>query len=217
MSEFTSGILYLRKHHELAQRAIAQLPIPYLIHDLNTNWSGLFTPDEYLQQKGLLDWLHHHSIDLPILRFEHPADHGWGYTVFRQGAQTASLWVNYEISYNMWRDFAEQRYPGTDVHLTLTDEEARTIHEEVRRSDVYQKAVRKQFATINVSEFAAFGLSAEHIAQLSAILSDEWYLDSDRMLRQVEEFKRILNIKEMAWKSYRYLLRQKRESPGETG
>jgi hypothetical protein len=112
MSEFTAGILFLAKHTDEVQVAAQELNQRYIVRKLNEEWAALFPEDSNIRRPELTYWLRKHSHLIPFLYFQHPADHGWGYNIFKDGQEVASLYLSYELDFNMWLDLAQQRYPG---------------------------------------------------------------------------------------------------------
>jgi hypothetical protein len=152
-------------------------------------------------------WILNASKAFPILYFENATDHGWSYHIFSNGADSASLRVSYELAYFMWLEIAELRYPGIDVHGELDHPTSQAIYDEVLASDAYQQRAQAQYKRVRVDRFAVFDFDSAVTEKLRALLTVDWYLDFERVLRQVEEFKAILNLREMDWISYRYMAR----------
>ena len=117
----------------------------------------------------------------------------------------ASVWVSYELSYNMALDLAEIRYPTIpDIHVNLESDIFDSLLDEVHTSEEYLDAINQQYMNKNVAEFAIFDIPSEAISDLEEIVSAKLYLAD--MLEQVQLFKAQLDINEMDWMSYRYLL-----------
>ena len=205
MSEFTDGILFLKPNFAEVETAAKELSQPYLLREVNQKWGGLFAEDSNVAEPKFKNWLHTLSKQVSLFYFQHPADHGWGYNLYRDGKEVASVWVSYELSYNMAVDLAEIRYPTIpDIHVNLESDIFDSLLDEVRDSQEYVAAINQQYANKNVAEFAIFDTTSETISDLEDIVSENLYLED--MLEQVELFKTQLDITEMDWMSYRYLL-----------
>lgn len=203
MSEFTDGVLFLRKYIDKAQDALQSLGQPHRIGELNQQWAAIFVENANPKVDPLRSWMIEQSSSFPLLFFEHGEDHGWGYRIFNEGQEKASLFVDYELSYNIYIDYVEREYPGIDPHVGLERDKARAIQESIIASDAFKQRVQSQYRNANIEQFTHFEIDEEVLQELRSILTVEWYLDS--MFRQVAEFKRLLNIREMSWISYRYL------------
>jgi hypothetical protein len=211
MSEFTDGILFLAKHTDVVQVAAQELNQPYIVRKLNEKWASLFPEDSNIVKPELANWLHKHSYTVPFLYFQHAEDHGWGYNIFKNGQEVASLDINYELDFHIWLDLAEQRYPGIDVIGSLDDAIAEALRREVANSEAYIRAVQDQFKHKNLIQLASFDIPKQSITDLDILITPERYL-SDYGFDQVEEFKETIGITEMSWLSYRYLSRGNEES-----
>ena len=104
----------------------------------------------------------------------------------------------------MWMELAEQRFPGIDIVQHETEPEITAIRDEVLNSRAYLEAAAEQFNYLNLQQFKLFGTSPNAIAELEKVLTVENYLNPQYLIRQVEEFKRLVGISEMEWVSYRY-------------
>lgn len=205
MSEFTDGLLFLHENHKMAEQAAHELGQPYFIKQLNDKWSALF-----VEKMDINDWLVEHSNEFPMLYFQHPSDHGWGYRVFRDGKLVARLFVKYELSFFLWLELAEARYPHVrDVIGELDGATSNMLYDEVNNSETYRQEVAAQYASPNVEQFLAFGISESDVSYLRKVLTPEWY--HERMFEQVQEFMRVLGITDMSWMSYRYLSRREEQ------
>lgn len=203
MSEFTDGVLVLRKHGDEAQEALKSLNARHKFRDLNAQWSAIFVEEANPKVDPLRSWLIEFSRSFPILFFEHPADHGWGYRIFHGGHETAWLFVSYELIYSIYIDIVQKLYPGVDPHVGIDRETAIAIQSEIEASDWYKEIVLTRFQNSNIEQFASFELAPETLRELAQIVTVDRYLDTDS--EQVQQFKRVLNLKEMEWKSFHYL------------
>jgi hypothetical protein len=203
LSEFTDGVLVLRKHRDKAQEALKSLNARHKFRDVNAQWSAIFVEEANPKVDPLRRWLIEHSRTFPILFFEHPADHGWGYRIFHSGRETASLFVDYELTYTLYIHGVQNLYPDIDPHVGIDSELARAVQAEIESSDWYREIVLARFQNSNIEQFAHFVLAPETLRELAQIVTVDRYLHTDS--EQVQEFKRVLNLKEMEWKSYHYL------------
>ena len=207
MSEFSDGVLFLKKHTDMARSALQSLNKPYRLKEINQQWSAVFVEEANPKVDPLRGWMIEQSSSFPILFFEHPEDHGWGYRVFYDGEETASLFVSYELSYSMYIDVVQNRFPDVDPHIGIEQKKARAIREAVITSDAYRQRAAAQFRNRNVEQFSHFEFSDEVLRELEQVVTIDWYLDKDKQLQQVQEFKRLTNIREVSWMSYRYITR----------
>ncbi|MBD0378929.1 WG repeat-containing protein [Paenibacillus sedimenti] len=95
MSEFTSGILFLRKDIRLVANYVNRVTdFNCIVNHLNSKWSVLFTPSTVSTEEFCENLSH----KLPLLYFWNNEDHGWGYIVFLRGALHAEFNVEYETN-----------------------------------------------------------------------------------------------------------------------
>ncbi len=206
MSEFTDGILFLARHLPQAEEVVSTIGQPYILRSLTDKWGVIFPNMDNMLREEFRSWLMKASERLPLLFFEHPEDHGWGYQVFNGGKQTASLHVSYETAYHLARELAETRYPASfDVHA-LSHEIWDELYEAVYQSASYAKAIRQQYQNRNFGALAVFDISASVIDSLEKTISAEDILHNrSGMLEQVQYFKQQLGIETLSWMSYHYL------------
>jgi hypothetical protein len=203
MSEFTDGILTLKRDEQALIAALPTFPVPYVQEALNQTWVAIY-PKEHNQQNPMTKWMFDTSKLMPILSFYNAEDHGWGYTLFHNGKMRAILDVNYELAFDLWLDLATSLYPDIDPFAEMSDEETQRLYQQVYQSDEYQMQVQAQFRGANVEAFSAFGF-VNLVEKLQEILQVSWYLDFEKRHEQVAAFKQVLGIPKMSWKSYRYL------------
>lgn len=206
MSEFTAGYLYLNKDTVKANAALEALQPDYKAKQLNDQWTVICPEEDNPNAEPLRSWLLEHSSTFPILYFEYPEDHGWGYDIYRDGQIVASLWASFELKHNVYVEVVKQRFPGINPYVGIDKDVADAIRQEVVKSDLYRQRAAAQFVNTDVEQFAIFGFDAETVAELQAILKVENYLDPSTFLDQVYEFKRLVNIQQMNWVNYRYLV-----------
>jgi hypothetical protein len=207
MSEFTDGILFLNKDMEKAEQAANALSQPHLIRKLNEKWGVLLVEHFDIRKPGPANWLRKASQDFPMMYFDNAEDHGWGYNIFHEGREVASLYVNYELWWHMWLDLARKRYPNVDVMDSIlheTDPAIMAIRDEVLNSRGYFLASAEQFKNLGLEQFAVFDIPTDTIARLEETLKVEHYLQFKHHGDQVEAFKRLLGIVQMTWVSYHY-------------
>jgi hypothetical protein len=201
MSEFTEGILFLSENVSVIEPE-AHIFQPFLIQQLNDKWTGLFR--EYSNIFQLKEGLKQLSNRVPLLYFQHPADHGWGYNIFTEGQEVASVYVSYELDFQMMMDIIEARYSDDPVPFWIENEEiGRQIRAEVEGPEAYHQAVARQYENRNVQAFQAFGFDETTIKSLEEVITPTYFLE--KRLGQVEAFKRLIGIEEMSWMSYKYL------------
>lgn len=201
MSEFTEGILFLSENAPVIEQH-AHVFQPFLIHQLNDYWIGLFR--EYSNFFQLKEELKQLSIKSPLLYFQHPADHGWGYNVFVESQEVASLHVSYELDFQMMMDIIEARYSDDPVPFWVENEEiGRQIRAKVEASEAYHQAVARQYENRNVQAFRVFGFDNTTIKGLEEVVTATYFLD--KQMEQVKAFQRLIKIEEMSWMSYKYL------------
>jgi hypothetical protein len=209
MSEFTDGVLFLKSRSPEIETAAKELHKPYLIHEVNQKWGGVFVEEFSVTEPAIRRWLLTTSKQAPLFYFQHPADMGWGYNLLRDGNEVASLWVSYDLSWNMAADLAQTRYPTIrNAHVNLPSDVFSGLLDEVKNSEEYIDAINQQYETKNLSEFGIFDISPATITELDDVLSSKWY-QNDKF-EQVEFFKTKIDIKEMSWISYSYLLRDQK-------
>jgi len=145
-----------------------------------------------------------------MLFFADGEDHGWEYRLFRDGAKVATVSVNYEMDFGMILDLAEKRYPEINDPIHDLGNRWGELRNEVENSQQYKRRQEQQFANANVHEFHVFGFDDITIRRLEEILKLEWYKDHYR--KQVDEFKKTVNIVDMSWTSYHYAMKDDEEA-----
>lgn len=215
MSEFTTGNLFLSKYTKPLQEQISSRSTASLVETLNQRWSVLFLEDDWLQQPSTVDLLLTLSQDIPVLHFNDAEDHGWGYRIFVEGREQAQFYDDYFLDHGMVIDLAEARYPDIDVQPFLYLEEAEQrifpeLLQEVRQSQAYQTAYAKQFERKHVQAFSHFEIDSDVIEALDHLLSPEGLQSEPLRNQEVSTFKRLLGITEMEWKSYHYVMLDKK-------
>lgn len=206
MSYFTDGLAVLKADRPKLQAALADLSHPYLFVDLNAKWVAvvLEQPDDPARP-----WVERHSYDFPILWFYDAEDHGWGYIIFHQGEEKASLEVNYDVGDDLWYQITALLYPDRDMYKESNIEITRQIQQLVDNSDTLQHDVRGQYTHSKPEEFAVFGFSEDAIEGLRKIVEPDFPRKYDP--HAVDEFKKHLDLREMNWKNYDVLKRDLEE------
>jgi hypothetical protein len=206
MSEFNDGLLVLKSDTALVQAALTNLEHRYIFKNLNEKWSVIMLeqPDDAARP-----WVEHYSHDFPLLYFYDAEDHGWGYIIFHEGDEKASLEVGYELSYKYWRQIADILYPegANDGHGDLDIRVSHRIHRLIERSDAYRQEIKDQYTSPKLEAFDVFGVSLDEIDELREIVRPRWYRKRINGLQQVDAFKRVLGIQDMNWMSYHHLSR----------
>jgi hypothetical protein len=214
MSEFTDGLLVLKEHAPLVQAALANLEKPHIYQDLDEKWSAIFIDNvniHYNPDDPARLWALKHSTDFPMLYFQHSEDHGWGYNLFHEGREKASLDVNYSIPEGSMLELAEKIYPGVDPYGELSFEIHDSLYSQVYASESYRQEIEAQYVNIRPEEFAVLGLSADDIVQLRDVLTAKRYEERIDNVSQVEAFQKVLGIEAVSWVSYHYLSREDNE------
>lgn len=206
MSEFTNCILFLKHDIEKVKSASASLTQPFFIRELNEKWGAIFIKGDVLNSEHF-EWLKETSTRCALLCFQSAEDHGWGYQLFKDGVMTARVDVSYELEFNMALDLGEQRFPAyadniVEELVVERPEIFGKLMDEVKTSTQYCEALAQQYSYKNLQAFAVFGISDEVIAELDKIVSVEQY---EALHEPVMQFKKLLGIPEMEWKTYRYL------------
>jgi hypothetical protein len=206
MSYFTDGLAVLKADSPKLQAALADLAHPYLFVDLNAKWVAvvLEQPDDPARP-----WVERYSHDFPILWFYDAEDHGWGYIIFHEGEEKASLDVSYEIGYGLYRQIAELLYPDRDIHDGIDLQVIRQIQDLIDNSEKLQQDVRDQYIHSNPEEFTVLGLSEDDIERLRETTQPDFPRKYNP--HAVDEFKKHLNLLEMNWKNYDVLKRDLEE------
>ena len=57
MSEFTDGILFLKSNFAQVETAAEGLSQPYILHEVNQKWTGLFAEDSNVADPTFKNWL----------------------------------------------------------------------------------------------------------------------------------------------------------------
>ncbi|MFC5471267.1 WG repeat-containing protein [Cohnella suwonensis] len=93
MSEFTCGVLFLRKDIRLISSYVQRITtFNCIVNHLNPKWSVVFIP----QTVSIENFCENLSNKLPLLSFWNNEDHGWGYQLFLRG----SLNVEFNLEYD---------------------------------------------------------------------------------------------------------------------
>jgi hypothetical protein len=200
MSEYTAGILFLKPHSEQIDQGMRHFSKPYFLQVLNATWDALFIEDEWLREPSTVEMIKALSYIAPLLRFIHPRDEGWGYMIFQQGEMIADVYENRELSFVMALEIGEQRYSVSDEFFL--DPRFPAILAEVEQSPEYQTAFRAQFKNRNVAAFQLFGMGPEITDKLDELLSGDATSDT---FERTHQFKELIGITEMEWKSYHYI------------
>jgi len=205
MSEFTAGVLFLKPSLERVEKAMQGFSLPFIVRPLNNQWGALFIEGDNYEYPPIQPKLVEISRDVPLLYFENPEDSGWGYAVYTNGTQAASLSVSYDLDWNMTLDLAEQRYPNEDYYVEEFGETWQELTNEVLASSDYRDEVAQQFRNRNLPVLQIFGIDTNAVNALEKAISVETALDPELLFTQAEFFIEALNITEMSWMSYHYL------------
>lgn len=214
MSEFTDGLLIRKPHAFFAQVALTDLMHPYIYKVLNDHWIVIVFEDSNPQHEPVHSWILRHSQEFPMLYFYHGSDDGWGYRLFHAGKQSAGFEVDYNISYYMAYELADQIYPGVGYDGGLSSETLQALYQKVESSEEYKKLVTAQYTNPGVEGFSVFGFPEETIIHLHNILRSELYRVPLYEPTQVDLFLKELDLEEMSWVSYHYLKLDQEEGHG---
>lgn len=217
MSEFTVGLLFRRRWLANVEAVITTVFDEYVIEHLNSQWSSLYISDSYLRFASTIQSLCTLSQTVPLLHFDYAADHGWGYQIFWDGSKQASFYHSYSLEYEqkLFMPLAK-KYFGTDdeaeIEHLLFGSHTRELHESffarVRHTPEYRHAFEQQFLHTGVAQFALFDFAPATLNRIESILSYEHWHPNDWITPDVEQFKDVIGIKEMNWKSFRYATRR---------
>jgi hypothetical protein len=197
MSEFTSGTLFLERDADEIKKAIGIVKQPLRVEKLNDKWGVILLQDDFLSLPQSVEELLTLSRTAPILNFYNAEDHGWGYRLMENGEHTAWFDMNYELEYEYYMQLVDQRYPDEDPFL-LPEELQQAINDEIQKLPEFQKKLTAPFKNANVARFNVLQVNTEELERLF----EPGRQDQVGGFTAVEEFKRILGIEEMAWKSY---------------
>jgi hypothetical protein len=214
MSEFTDGYVLLAADNEKLQaslKALDEKGIPYILHRLNAKYLGLFI-DFAGTNQFYKNWLADCSKQFPIMYFAN-FDEGWSYELYTNSQVISQISVRYTIDYIMVCELIEKELgqDGADYQARHNGE-LDTYYTRIRSSIEYKQAIEAMYSNLNLGAFKVFGLDKNEIKQLKALLRPNLYLVHENGIwKQESEFKEIIGIPEMGWKSYRYLKRDKDE------
>ncbi|MDF2645880.1 MAG: hypothetical protein K0Q73_1685 [Paenibacillus sp.] len=200
MSEFTSGQLLLASHKE----AIRKHAIPgSLLKVLDEKWVAFLTgEDNYIDFHEAPAFIYQLSIDAPVLYFCNYGDHFWGYRIFSEGKEVASLRISYEFDEELIMKIFEERYPDNDLYELFTTDYHNEINKYIEVNGLQEKAFNDLFDECNVTAFKLFNLTDEQIDNLTSILNPNYFREQDNIFNLVDEFKEIVGIDEMSWIRY---------------
>lgn len=205
MSEFTAGVLFLKPNLTRVQQQMQGFPLPFLVRELNDTWGVLFVEGDNYENPPVQPKLLEMSHAFPLLFFQHPEDHGWGYAVYVKGALVAWLYTSYSLDFDMTYELAQQRYPEVDDYFGVEFEPWQALNEEVLASDAYRSEATQQYAYMNLFALQVFGLDEQAIKTLADAISSDTFFDAEKLRSQSEIFKEALGIEEMSWMSYYHL------------
>jgi|GEM_PF-5015355 len=190
--------------------------IEYLIHQVNNKWSALLIEDSVLNfgYMTIRNWLENTAKIVPLLVFNYGEDHGWTYSLLVDGVIVSQVNINYEIEWYFAYSFLEAKYPhlAGDVYELFETEDIPSLYENIRKSTEYVQAVEKMYSDHHPEQFLVFDMSDEQINQLSDEISVGKFNESfESMQQQVNKFKKILQLEEVTWMSYRYFKKDQEE------
>ena len=210
MSEFTAGVLFLKPNLKDVEQRMQGFPLRLTVRALNDKWGALFVDGDNYEYPPVKPKLQELSWQIPLLFFQDPEDHGWGYSVYSGGVEIASLWVSYDLTWNLTLDLAKQRYPEVkDYYVQEFWDRWAVLKSEILASSEYHNLAVQQYAKQNLQALQVFGLDAKAIKTLAEATSPDTYFDHETLHMQSQIFKEVLGINEMSWMSYYYL--QKRD------
>jgi hypothetical protein len=203
MSYFTDGLAVLKSDTPKLQVALSDLKHPYVFADLSEKWVAIVLeqPDDPARP-----WVEKYSHEFPMLWFYDAEDHGWGYIIFHEGEEKASLEVSYELDGGFWNQIVRLLYPDVrDIYSDLDPAIATQIRELIEKSQGLRKAVEQQYLYANPDAFTIFGFDEEQIDQIREIVQPVAPRIYDP--HAVDEFKKRLDLRQMDWKNYDILKR----------
>jgi hypothetical protein len=222
MSEFTTGVLYLRKHETKVLQQLPKSKQPYFHKNVNGDWNAFFLQDEWLQSACTLQFiLSLSSKYVPLLWFHDDGEIGWGFRLFDGGYEVTSATISYSLDVELAEEEMSRRYPYINLSKEiLVNEKLRQEYEDVLegvlRSDRFRQEVEKGLARFRCQWFSRF-LSHKQVQQLRSLFDVVLLTDCDEetgsmlLYDSVDLFKEILGIEEMMWVNYSYLASGGRE------
>ena len=208
MSDYTWGVLFLKPNLRPVEQQIQGFVLPFIVRELNDKWGALFVEGDKYEYPPVSPKILEISREIPLLFFQHPEDHGWGYALCNGGAVIALLWVAYDLGWNMTLELAQQRYPEVEDYFGGEFYPWQELMDEVLASDAYRNECIQQYSYLNLKELQIFGLSAADIKMLEEAISPDTCFNWESLHAQSQVFKEVLGIKEMSWMSYRYLMKR---------
>jgi hypothetical protein len=205
--ERTAGVVFQRQFLATVQAFMRSSAVPCFVEDLNAQWGVLFLHDDHLDLAPTQTLIFALSSLLPLLHFYYSEDFRWGYRIFEQGDQRASVEEDFELYYQVADEIAQSRQEPGRVRFDEHDDAI------LRQSPTYLAAYQTQFAQRHVVAFAAFGLNQESLDHLEALLARA---DPEHEFEHMDLFRAILGITELSNKSYRRYLHEE-QHPQWTG
>lgn len=208
MSEYTVGILFQKRYTEQVQAYMRHVPMPHIIQPLNASWDVLYLEDDWLHEPSTLEMIKSLSEIAPLLRFIHPADSGWGYQIYYNGEEVASLYDSKELAITMAEEWGRQHFSPPagfqEIYYPSFDPRWNDLVEEMGKSAEYPVRVRAQFTQCNVFHFRLFDIGQDTIDKLEQLfLPDNVEASRNGILHRRSDFKIALDIDEMYWTSYK--------------
>ena len=219
MSEFTSGLLFLRTNRTLVQDMASDqigMVFDYFIHDVNEKWSVVLLEDfgTQLSNHRVQRWLREMSQQFPILYFSYADDHGWSFRLIYKESTLSSIDIAYEIDWFLAYEYLESKYPHFvgDPGKLFDTEDILSLYEKIRQTERYTKAVEDMYQKYDAEKFSVFDVSEEQINLLKNEISADVFKKSlESMRHQVNVFLEVLQLEEVSWMSYRYLKKRQDE------
>jgi hypothetical protein len=194
MSEFTFG--FLVRNSEQNQQFVKEMANTPLMKPLNSDWL-VFNYEEW----GVPQCIFNLSKSTPVLLFHNVEDHGWGLEIFQNGEGISKLDISYEMEEEFILKEFEKMYPDMEdyVEFLYMNPEGQEIYSKIKEELDISEKLREQFESCDTNAFKLLSVDKDKIKELNTILTPSYLLSLENIFGLVEEFKRILNIKEMSW------------------
>ncbi|WFR61718.1 hypothetical protein P9222_25550 [Paenibacillus amylolyticus] len=194
MSEFTAGNLTITKYKDRIEQSN-----PIYFAELNDKWLLFFTKETEVNDEVPIDILTT-SEEIPILYFYNFEDHGWGYSIILKGQIISKFDLSYEFEDNLLIEIIEEDFPEADPHEFLyTNSEGEALREKLKKSENFNNSIKNLFIDCALDNFKLFELESDKIDQLKTIMNYEYINALESYFNLVDQFKDILQIKEMSW------------------
>lgn len=207
MSDFTEAVLVPARYQDEALQAMeAEYPYRCEWRRINDRWLAIFPdyPDYDLAPVEL--WARLASMQFPVMLYQRAEDHGWAYEIFSAAKLVAKVEVSYELTWQMWVDMMEAKYPHLQMpYDEVEKDEVERMYAAIEASEVFKQRAAAQFRLASPEVFALFGFDDAQITHIRSALDVGWYLDPARRLEQVNAFAKAAELSDIVWMRFRYL------------